>query len=101
MVKIRYAPCYDASSLGDSSNGWNPSQCDYIELTPNEYPNLAGEIQATIALKKVSCGTELNILQEGVPDVIPAEACYLGVAGIAYSIGETGRGRDSRLALGE
>ena len=59
----------------------------YIELTPNECiryndafddPNLPGEMQATIILKKVSCGTELNIVQEGVPDVIPAEACYLG-----------------------
>jgi len=59
----------------------------YIELTPNECirysdafddPNLPGEIQATITLKKVSCGTELNIVQEGVPDVIPVEACYLG-----------------------
>ena len=59
----------------------------YVELTPNERirytdafddPNLPGEIQATITLKEVSCGTELNIVQEGVPDVIPAEACYLG-----------------------
>ncbi len=59
----------------------------YIELTPNERirytdvfddPNLPGEMQVTIALKKVSCGTEVNIVQEGVPDVIPAEACYLG-----------------------
>ena len=41
-------------------------------------PNLPGEIQATIDLKKVSCGTELNIVQEGVPGVIPPEACYLG-----------------------
>lgn len=40
-------------------------------------PNLPGELQATITLKKVSCGTGLNIVQEGVPDVIPAEACYL------------------------
>jgi uncharacterized protein YndB with AHSA1/START domain len=59
----------------------------YVELTPHERirytdkfddPNLPGEMQATIALKKVSCGTELNIVQEGVPDVIRAEACYLG-----------------------
>jgi uncharacterized protein YndB with AHSA1/START domain len=59
----------------------------YVELTPNERirytdafddPNLPGEIQATITFKEVSCGTELNIVQEGVPDVIPAEACYLG-----------------------
>src|SRR5207248_2055999 len=39
---------------------------------------LAGRIQASITLKKVSCGTELNIVQEGVPDLIPAEMCYLG-----------------------
>ena len=59
----------------------------YVELTPHERirytdkfddPNLPGEMQATITLKKVSCGTELNIAQEGVPAVIPAEACYLG-----------------------
>jgi uncharacterized protein YndB with AHSA1/START domain len=59
----------------------------YLELKPNERmrytdkfddPNLPGEMQTTITLKKVSCGTELNIVQEGVPAVIPAEACYLG-----------------------
>lgn len=59
----------------------------YIELVPNELirytdrfddPNLPGDIHVTIRLKKVSVGTELNIVQEGVPDVIPAEACYLG-----------------------
>jgi uncharacterized protein YndB with AHSA1/START domain len=41
-------------------------------------PNLPGDLQVTITLKNVSCGTELSIVQEGVPDVIPAEACYLG-----------------------
>jgi uncharacterized protein YndB with AHSA1/START domain len=60
---------------------------DYIELVPNERlrytdkfddPNLPGEMQVTITLKKVLVGTELNIVQEGVPDVIPVEACYLG-----------------------
>jgi uncharacterized protein YndB with AHSA1/START domain len=59
----------------------------YLELVPNERlrytdkfenPALPGEIQVTVTLKKVSCGTELNVVQEGVPDVIPAEACYLG-----------------------
>ena len=59
----------------------------YLELLPHERirytdkfddPNLAGEMQTTISLKQVSCGTELNIVQEGVPAVIPAEACYLG-----------------------
>lgn len=60
---------------------------EYLELLPHERirysdkfddPNLPGEMQTTVALKKVSCGTEINITQEGVPDVIPAEACYLG-----------------------
>jgi uncharacterized protein YndB with AHSA1/START domain len=41
-------------------------------------PNLPGEIHVTVTLKKVSCGTDVNIVQEGVPAVIPAEACYLG-----------------------
>jgi uncharacterized protein YndB with AHSA1/START domain len=59
----------------------------YLELMPHERirytdnfddPNLPGEIRVTVTLKKVSCGTEVNIVQEGVPDVIPAEACYLG-----------------------
>ena len=59
----------------------------YIELTPNKrirYSDkfddldMAGEMQTTITLKKVSCGTELNVVQEGVPAAIPAEACYLG-----------------------
>jgi len=60
---------------------------EYVELTPNERirytdrfddPNLPGEMMTTITLKKVMVGTELNIVQEGVPAVIPAEACYLG-----------------------
>lgn len=59
----------------------------YLELVPNERirhtdvfddPNLPGELIVTITLKAVLCGTELNIVQEGVPDVIPPEMCYLG-----------------------
>ena len=59
----------------------------YVELKPHERirytdrfddPNLPGEMQTTITLKKVSCGTELDVVQEGVPAVIPAETCYLG-----------------------
>jgi uncharacterized protein YndB with AHSA1/START domain len=59
----------------------------YVELVPNERirhtdkfddPNLPGEMMVTITLKKVFCGTELNIVQEGIPDVIPPEACCLG-----------------------
>jgi uncharacterized protein YndB with AHSA1/START domain len=60
---------------------------EYLELVPNERirhtdrfddPNLPGEMQTTITLKKVSTGTELHIVQEGIPDVIPPEACMLG-----------------------
>ena len=60
---------------------------EYLELTPHERlrytdrfddPNLPGEIQVAVTLKKVSCGTELNITQDGVPTIIPAESCYLG-----------------------
>jgi uncharacterized protein YndB with AHSA1/START domain len=60
---------------------------EYLELKPGELlrytdkfddPNLPGEMQVTVALKKVPCGTELTILQEGIPDVIPPEMCYLG-----------------------
>jgi uncharacterized protein YndB with AHSA1/START domain len=59
----------------------------YLELKPYEHirytdkfddPNMPGEILTTITLKKVSCGTEVNIVQEGVPPAIPAEVCYLG-----------------------
>jgi uncharacterized protein YndB with AHSA1/START domain len=60
---------------------------EYLELVPNERirhtdrfddPNLPGEMVVTIVLKPVSVGTDVSIVQEGVPDVIPAEACYLG-----------------------
>lgn len=59
----------------------------YLELVPHERirhtdifddPNLPGEMQVTITLKKVSCGTELSIMQEWLPDIIPPEACCLG-----------------------
>jgi uncharacterized protein YndB with AHSA1/START domain len=59
----------------------------YLELVPGQRlrytdkfddPNLAGEIVVTVDLKKVSCGTELDVVQEGIPDVIPLEMCYLG-----------------------
>ena len=60
---------------------------EFVELVPNERlrytdrfddPSLPGEIQVTVTLKTVSVGTEINIVQEGLPDVIPLEACYLG-----------------------
>ena len=60
---------------------------EYLELVPNERirhtdkfddPNLPGEMRTTISLKQVFCGTELNVMQEGIPEAIPPEACYLG-----------------------
>lgn len=60
---------------------------DYLEIIPNELlkytdefddPNLPGRMTTKIEFRKVLCGTELNITQEGIPDVIPAEMCYLG-----------------------
>ena len=60
---------------------------EYLELVPNQLirytdkfddPNLPGEMQVTVGLTNVSCGTEINIVQEGIPDVIPVEMCYLG-----------------------
>lgn len=60
---------------------------EFLELVPNERirytdrfddPGLPGEMQTTVSLKQVSCGTEMNIVQEGLPDAIPTEVCYLG-----------------------
>ena len=60
---------------------------EYLEIIPNERlrysdkfddPNLPGEMVVTVALTKVSCGTEINITQEGIPAMIPVEMCYLG-----------------------
>jgi uncharacterized protein YndB with AHSA1/START domain len=59
----------------------------YLELIPNERirytdkfddPKMPGEMETTISLRQVSCGTELSIVQAGLPDVIPVESCYLG-----------------------
>ena len=66
------------------THGWGGT---YLELVPNERlrysdrfddPNLPGEMTVTVSLKAVSVGTELNIVQEGIPDAIPVEMCYLG-----------------------
>ena len=60
---------------------------EYLELAPSERirytsrfddPNLPGEMLTTVMLKEVSCGTEINITQEGIPEVIPVEMCFLG-----------------------
>jgi uncharacterized protein YndB with AHSA1/START domain len=60
---------------------------EFLEIRPNELikytdrfddPNLPGEMITTVRLKKVLCGTDLHIVQEGIPDAIPVEMCYLG-----------------------
>jgi uncharacterized protein YndB with AHSA1/START domain len=60
---------------------------EYLELVPHERirytakfddPNLPGVMQTTVSLRALSCGVELNVVQEGIPQAIPAEACYLG-----------------------
>jgi len=78
---------YKATFTNFSTGNSHSFGGEYLELKPNELlrysdrfddPNLPGEMMTTVTLKKVSVGTELNIVQEGVPAVIPAEACYLG-----------------------
>ena len=67
-----------------SSHSWHG---EYVELKPNERvcyvdkfddPNLPGAMKVTVDIKPVSCGTEITIVQDGVPDMIPVENCYLG-----------------------
>jgi uncharacterized protein YndB with AHSA1/START domain len=78
---------YRMSFTNFSTGKSHSFQGRYVELTPGERvcytdrfddPNLPGEMRVTVTLTKVSVGTELSIAQEGIPDVIPPEACYLG-----------------------
>ena len=83
MVGGTYKMSFTNFSTGNSHSFGG----EYLELKPNELirntdrfddPNMPGEMITTVTLKQVSVGTELNIVQEGVPAAIPAEACYLG-----------------------
>ncbi|HUA69023.1 MAG TPA: SRPBCC family protein [Candidatus Saccharimonadales bacterium] len=77
---------YQASFMNFTTSKSHSFGGTYLELVPQERicytgkfaPDAPDEMQTTITLKKVSCGTELNIVQEGIPATIPAEACYLG-----------------------
>jgi uncharacterized protein YndB with AHSA1/START domain len=78
---------YRMSFTNFSSGNGHSFGGEYVELVPSEKivytdrfddPNLPGEMRTTVTLKPVSCGTDLTIVQEGVPEVIPAEMCYLG-----------------------
>ena len=77
---------------------------EYLELVPFERirytdrfddPNLPGEMQTTVTLKQVSCGTEFNVVQEGVPEAIPLEMCYLGWQESLAQLANARRARDS------
>lgn len=78
---------YHMSFINFATGHSHSFSAKYLELMPNERirhtdkfddPNLPGEMNVTISLRAVSCGTELTVVQEGIPDVIPTEACYLG-----------------------
>lgn len=86
-MDVRVGGGYKMSFTNFSTGKSHSFGAKYTELTPYERirytdkfddPNLPGEMQVTISLKKVSVGTELSIVQEGIPDAIPTEACYLG-----------------------
>jgi uncharacterized protein YndB with AHSA1/START domain len=86
-MDVRKGGTYKMSFTNFSTGKSHSFGGEYIELIPNQRirntdkfddPNLPGQMQVTTTFKKVSTGTELEIVQEGVPDVIPAEACYLG-----------------------
>lgn len=86
-LEAKVGGTYEMSFTNFSTGKSHSFGGQYLELTPHERirytdqfddPNLPGEMQTTITLKKVSCGTELTVVQEGVPSAIPVEACYLG-----------------------
>jgi uncharacterized protein YndB with AHSA1/START domain len=86
-LDARVGGTYQMSFTNFSSGHGHSFGGEYLELVPHERirhtdtfddPNLPGQMVTTISLKAVSCGTELNIVQEGIPEAIPPEACYLG-----------------------
>ena len=86
-IDVRVGGSYRMSFTNFTTGKSHSFGGEYVELTPHKRirytdrfddPNLPGAMHVTVELKEVSCGTELAITQEGVPDVIPAEACYLG-----------------------
>jgi uncharacterized protein YndB with AHSA1/START domain len=86
-IDVKVGGTYKMSFTNFSTGHSHSFGGQYLELIPNERirhtdkfddPNLPGEMQTTISLRKVSVGTEMNIVQEGIPSVIPLEACFLG-----------------------
>jgi uncharacterized protein YndB with AHSA1/START domain len=86
-MNARVGGTFRMSFANFSSGNGHSFGGEYIELVPSEKivytdrfddPNLPGEMRTTVTLTPVSCGTDLTIVQEGVPEVIPTEMCYLG-----------------------
>ncbi len=86
-VAARVGGTYRMSFTNFSTGASHSFGGEYVELVPGERivhtdafddPNLPGEMRTTVSLNQVSCGTELSVVQEGIPGVIPVEACYLG-----------------------
>ena len=86
-IEAKVGGTYRMSFTNFSSGHSHSFGGEYLELVPHERirhtdrfddPNLPGEMETTVLLTRVSLGTELSIVQEGVPDVIPPEACYVG-----------------------
>jgi uncharacterized protein YndB with AHSA1/START domain len=86
-IDARVGGTYKMSFTNFSTGNGHSFGGEYRELVPNERirytdsfddPNLPGEMRTTISLRQVSCNTEVIIVQEGVPEVIPVETCYLG-----------------------
>jgi uncharacterized protein YndB with AHSA1/START domain len=87
QIDAKVGGTYKMSFTNFSSGHSHSFGGEYLELVPNQRirhtdkfddPNLPGEMRTTISLKQVSVGTELDIVQEGIPELIPLEACYLG-----------------------
>jgi uncharacterized protein YndB with AHSA1/START domain len=86
-VDAKVGGTYRMSFTNFTTGKSQPFGGEYLELLPNqrirwtdkfEDPNMPGEMQVTVTLKQVSVGTDVHIVQQGIPDVIPAEACVLG-----------------------
>lgn len=86
-LEARVGGTYQMSFTNFSTGKGHSFGGEYLELVPNrkirytdrfDDPGLSGEMQTTVTLKQVACGTDLTIVQEGLPEVIPVEMCYLG-----------------------
>ena len=86
-MDARVGGSYKMSFTNFSTGNSHSFGGDFVELVPNEKlvytdkfddPNLPGEMRTTVNIKQLSVGVALNVVQEGIPDVIPVEACYLG-----------------------